>query len=110
MAINFKKNTDDRPTLSIKGATISGARYLSDKVIAFTLGLPGLCIYNMKVVEGKEGPFISTPQIKGKNDRWNDVCAVFLSEADQRKVIQTVCDCAVEQGAAVDWKTRHEVK
>lgn len=113
MAINFNRDTsksDDRPTLNIKGATISGARYLSDKVIAFTLGLPGLCIYNMKVVDGKEGPFLSTPQIKGKNDRWNDVCAVFLSDADAEKVIQTVCDYAVEQGEAVDWKARHEVK
>ena len=113
MAINFNRNTsksDDRPTLNIKGATISGARYLSDKVIAFTLGLPGLCIYNMKVVDGKEGPFLSTPQIKGKNDRWNDVCAVFLSDADAAKVIQTVCDYAVAQGDAVDWKARHEVK
>lgn len=113
MAINFKRNiskSDDLPTLNINGATISGARYLSDKVIAFTLGLPGLCIYNMKVVAGKDGPFLSVPQIKGKNDRWNDVCAVFLSDADAEKVIQTVCDYAVAQGADVDWKTRHEVK
>lgn len=113
MAINFNHNTsksDDRLTLNIKGATISGARYLSDKVIAFTLSLPGLSIYNMKVVDGKNGPFLSTPQIKSKNDRWNDVCAVFLSDADAAKVIQTVCDYAVAQGESVDWKARHEVK
>ena len=113
MAINFNRNnskSDDRSTLNITGATISGARYLSGKVIAFTLCLPGLCIYNMKAVAGKDGPFISTPQIKGKNDRWNDVCAVFLSDADAAKVIQTVYDNAVEVGEAVDWKTRHEVK
>lgn len=114
MAINFYRNTnksDNRPTLNITGATVSGCRYLSDNVIAFTFGIPGFVIYNMKVVAGKRGPFLSVPQVKtNKGDKWIDMCGVFLSEGDTERVIQAVCDNAVQVGETVDWKTRHEVK
>lgn len=114
----FKKNCstvaapeyDDRPKLNIKGATVSGCRFLSDKTIAFTLNLPGLALYNMKVIDGNNGAFVSPPQNKSKkSDRWVDVFGIWLDSADEDKIAQAVINHATQAGDSVDWKTRHEV-
>ena len=101
---------DEKPKLNIRGATVSGCRYLSDKVIAFTLNLPGLALYNMKVIDGKYGAFVSPPQNKGnKSGRWVDAVGVWLDSADEDAIAQAVINHATPAGAPVDWKTRHEV-
>ena len=101
---------NDRPKLNIKGATVSGCRFLSDKVIAFTLNLPGLSIYNMKVIDGKNGAFVSPPQTKSnKSDKWVDTVGLWLDSDDEDAISQTVIDHATQAGDPVDWKTRYEV-
>ena len=101
---------DDRPKLNIKGATVSGCRFLSDKVIAFTLNLPGLSIYNMKVIDGKNGAFVSPPQTKNnKSDKWVETVGLWLDSDDEDAISQTVIDHATQAGDPVDWKTRYEV-
>lgn len=101
---------DDRPTLNIKGATVSACRFLSDKVIAFTLNLPGLALYNMKVIDGKNGAFVIPPQNKNtKNDRWVDAVGIWLDSTDEDRIAQVVINHATQAGDPVDWKTRHEV-
>ena len=114
----FKKNRstfavpeyDDRPKLNIREATVSGCRFLSDKVIAFTLNLPGLALYNMKVIDGKNGAFVSPPQNKStKSGKWVDAVGVRLDSADEDRIAQAVINHATQAGDPVDWKTRHEV-
>ena len=101
---------DDRPKLNVMGATVSGCRFLSDKVIAFTLNLPGLALYNMKVIDGKNGAFVNPPQNKSKkSDRWVDAVGIWLDNADEDKIAQAVINHATQAGDPVDWKTRHEV-
>ena len=101
---------DDRPKLNIKGATVSGCRFLSAKVIAFTLNLPGLALYNMKVIDGKNGVFVSPPQTKNnKSDKWVDTVRLWLDSDDEDAISQTVIDHATQAGDPVDWKTRYEV-
>ena len=101
---------DDRPKLNIKGATVSDYHFLSDKVIAFTLNLPGLALYNMKVIDGKNGAFVAPPQNKSnKSDRWVDAVGVWLSERDEDDIAQAVINHATQAGDPVDWKTRYEV-
>lgn len=101
---------DDRPKLNITGATVSGCRFLSDKVIAFTLNLPGLSLYNMKVIDGKNGAFVSPPQNKNnKTGKWVDAVGVGLDSADEDRIAQAVINHATQAGDPVDWKTRHEV-
>lgn len=116
--VNFKKNRstvaapeyDEKPKLNIKGATVSGCRFLSDNVIAFTLNLPGLALYNMKVIDGKNGAFVAPPQHKSnKSDKWVDVVGVWLDSADEQDVARAVIDHATQAGDPVDWKTRYEV-
>ena len=101
---------DDRPNLNIRSATVSGCRFLSDKVIAFTLNLPGLALYNMKVIDGKNGAFVSPPQNKSnKSGKWVDAVGLWLDSADEDRIAQAVINHATQAGDPVDWKTRHEV-
>lgn len=101
---------DDRPKLNVERATVSGCRFLSDKVIAFTLNLPGLALYNMKVIDGKNGAFVAPPQNKSnKSDKWVDAVGIWLDSADEDRIAQAVINHATQAGDPVDWKTRHEV-
>ena len=116
--VTFEKNRstvaapeyDEKPKLNITGATVSGCRFLSDKVIAFTLNLPGLALYNMKIIDGKNGAFVAPPQNKSnKSDKWVDAVGVWLDSADEDSIAQAVINHATQAGDPVDWKTRYEV-
>lgn len=102
---------DNRLKLNIEVATVSGCRFLSDKVIAFTLNLPGLALYDMKVIDGKNGAFVSPPQNKSnKTGKWVNAVGVWLDSADEARIAQAVIDHATQAGDPVDWKTRYEVE
>lgn len=58
--------------------------------VFFTLVLNGITIYNCKVIEGKNGDFISYPQTKDKDGKWWNVCFARLSDEDQKKIIADV--------------------
>lgn len=113
----IKKNTavpapevNDRPTLNITGATIQAAYQMSDTCIVFTLNIPGASLRDMRLVEKKAGGyFISTPQVKGKDGQYHDRFMVYLSEADEQRVIKTVLDHFTGTGEKRDFKTRYEV-
>ena len=65
-------------------------------VVFFTLYLPGLSLYNLKVVPaGKDyDEFIAMPQTsngkRGKAEEWYNQYAIYLSEDDTSKVIEAV--------------------
>jgi DNA-binding cell septation regulator SpoVG len=101
---------NDRPTLNMTGATIQAAYQLSDTCIVFTLNIPGVSLRDMRLVEKKAGGyFISTPQVKGKDGQYHDRFMVYLSEADEQRVIKTVLDHFTGTGEKRDFKTRYEV-
>lgn len=113
----IKKNTivpapevNDRPTLNLTGATIQAAYQMSDTCIVFTLNIPGASLRDMRLAEKKAGGyFISTPQVKGKDGQYHDRFMVYLSEADEQRVIRTVLDHFTGTGEKRDFKTRYEV-
>lgn len=87
----------DRVTLNIKGMKLSNVRRLSDKVVAFSLNGNGLGLYNLKVIEGKNGKFIATPQEKAKNGEYYNIYSVYFSEEDEAKIIKAVLDKVPEK-------------
>lgn len=101
---------NDRPTLNLTGATIRAAYQMSDTCIVFTLDIPGASLRDMRLVEKKAGGyFISTPQVKGKDGQYHNRFMVYLSEADEQRVIKTVLDHFTGTGEKRDFKTRYEV-
>ncbi len=87
-----KKQNKERATLNIKGMKLSNIRRLSEKVVAFSLNGNGLGLYNLKVIEGKNGKFIATPQEKSKSGEYFNIYSVYFSEEDEQKIIKAVLD------------------
>lgn len=109
-ANSVPETVNDRPTLNLTGATIQAAYQMSDTCIVFTLNIPGASLQDMRLVEKKAGGyFISTPQVKGKDGQYHDRFMVYLSEADEQRVIKTVLDHFTGTGEKRDFKTRYEV-
>ena len=83
-------NANDKPTLNIKGMTIGQVRALSDNVTGFSLLGNGLGLYNLKIIEGRNGKFIAAPSEKGQDGKWYPQYAVYFSDDDQAKIIKAV--------------------
>ena len=58
----------------------------------FTLQLPGLSLYNLKVVPGtkKYDTFIGIPETKGSDGNWHKVYNLFLDDEDAKDIIAEV--------------------
>lgn len=85
-----KSKEEKKPDFNLKGMKVTNVKRLSDTVIAFSLKGNGLGLYNLKVVDGARGKFVAVPQTKGKDGKWYDQYAVYLSDDDQKKVIKKV--------------------
>ena len=71
------------------GGYVKNVRVVTDSYATFTLACRGFAFYNMRLVEGKNGYFISPPQNRGSNGKWYDQYAVYLSNEDKEDIIQT---------------------
>lgn len=87
---NETTNTTNDPIV-ISSVSVERVRD-TNKGVFFTLVLNGIFIHNCKIVEGKNGDFISFPQYKGSDDKWYSYVWVRLSEADSNHIISLVED------------------
>lgn len=61
--------------------------------VVFTLKLPGLSLYNLRIVEGKKGKyddFIAVPEEKGSDGNWYKIYNLFLDSEDTEVIIKEV--------------------
>lgn len=59
--------------------------------VSFDLVIDGwLTIYNMRVVEGKNGDFVSFPQRKGKDDKYYSFVWFKMNELDEKAILEKV--------------------
>lgn len=98
MAFKITKNSGNfseaRAVINLTGvnAEVTNVRQISDSCIVFTLRCKGFAFYSMRVVERKSDgePFIAVPQDKGTDGNYYKRYAVYLSEADQKALIDKV--------------------
>lgn len=97
-----KASTEEKKTFILTGMSIANVRRLSEKVVAFSLLGNGLGLYNLRVVTGEKRSFVATPQEKGKDDKYYNVFALYLSKEDEKKVIKKVLDTvpAAKEGSS----------
>lgn len=50
----------------------------------------GITIYGMRVVEGKNGDFLSFPQQKGKDGNYYNICYARFSDKDQTDILAAI--------------------
>lgn len=89
MAYKTKEKKEIQNTyFDIEGMKVQNVRVLSEDVLAFSLNGKGLGLYNLRVVNGKNGKFVSVPQTKGKDGKWYNQYALYLTDEDQAKLIE----------------------
>lgn len=71
-------------------AFVQKARVVTDDLITFTLKCHGFSLYNMKLVNGKNGYFIAPPSVKSSNGAYYNQYAIYLSEEDEKSLIDSV--------------------
>lgn len=97
MAFNIKNNgteiNEGRAVidLALAEASVERVRQIAPSCIVFTLKCKGFSFYGMKVCEDKDGhPFVTVPKDKGADGRYYARYAVYLSKADQERIIKKV--------------------
>ena len=88
------KKSDEKKNFILSGMTVANVRRLSEKVVAFSLLGNGLGLYNLRVVDGQKGNLVAAPQEKGKDGKYYNVYALYLTKEDEAKVINKVLETA----------------
>lgn len=91
MGFNNNNNTEKKTYIDLKavGYSVKNVRVVSDNLVTFTLSCRGFAFYNMRLFEKKEGGyFITVPQDKGTNGAYYNKYAVYLSEEDEKALIE----------------------
>ena len=78
-------------TFNCEGFEVTNVRKLEFGTF-FTLKMPGLSLYNLRVVpEGKTYPaFVAMPQVKGSDGNYYDEYKIYLSDEDNEAIIAEV--------------------
>ena len=79
------KKSDEKKNFILSGMTVANVRRLSEKVVAFSLLGNGLGLYNLRIVDGQKAPFVAAPQEKGKDGKYYNVYALYLSRRMKRR-------------------------
>lgn len=82
-----KKETES--TLEIK---VTRAKQFKDGGTVFDMVVNGVSIYGCRVVEGKNGDFISFPAYKGSDGKYYSHAYVKLSDVDTDLIVKQVED------------------
>lgn len=95
MGFKTKEGNDDKQNkanfdMVATEAIVQNARVVTDDLITFTLKCHGFSFYNMKLVNGKKGNFITPPSVKGSNGAYYNQYAIYLSEEDEKSLIDSV--------------------
>lgn len=95
MPFNKPTKTNDRgqECLDVKalGIEITNVRVITDTCVSFTMRGKGISLYGMKLVETADGKrFIAPPSVKGSNGNYYNQYAVYLSDDDQKMIMDQV--------------------
>lgn len=99
MAFNVKsksKESANRVNIDLEKvkAVIKNARVVTDTFISFTLSCEGFSLYNMRLVEFKDGKQAILPPQEKHGDKWYNQYAIYLSDADEEWLKVNVCTAA----------------
>lgn len=99
MAFNVKSKSKDsanRVNINLEKvkAVIKNARVVTDTFISFTLSCEGFSLYNMRLVEFKDGKQAILPPQEKHGDKWYNQYAVYLSDEDEEWLKVNVCTAA----------------
>lgn len=99
MAFNVKsksKESANRVNIDLEKvkAVIKNARVVSYTCISFTLSCEGFSLYNMRLVEFKDGKQAILPPQEKRGDKYYNMYAIYLSDEDTEWLKTNVCTAA----------------
>lgn len=105
MAFNVKsksKKSANRMYIDLEKveAVITSARVVTETFISFTLRCEGFSLYNMRLVEFKDGRQAILPPQEKHGDKYYNQYAIYLSDEDTEWLKTNVC-MAAEMGEEV---------
>ena len=88
---SYQKKTTDHPRVTVEmlhnlHAAVRSIRQVADNCLTFTLRLYGIDLYNMRLVEGQKGTFISPSATKGKDGCYYDNYRVYMDDKASKAV------------------------
>lgn len=88
MKVNTKKNNgiNDQGKLIV----VKRAKQFDDGKIIIDLIVNDVTIYGCRLIEGKNGIFVSFPQRKGKDDKYYNIAYVALSKSDVDNIVAQI--------------------
>ncbi len=88
---NTNKDAKEYFDLQKNMAAVKNIRVLSGTCISFTLKCSGFSFYNMRLVESRDGGrYIFSGQSQGRDGKYYDNYAVYLTAEDKAKLINEV--------------------
>ena len=87
------KTNEEVKNIKVASFDVANVRVIGGKngdVVFFTLTLNEVTIYNCRVSTGRNGDFISWPQVKGTNDKYYNQVYARLSNEDQEAILNAV--------------------
>lgn len=74
-------------------AVVKYARVVTETMAVFTLACHGFALYGMKLVQKADGTyFIAPPANKGKDGKYYNIYAIYLTKEDERRLIEKVLE------------------
>lgn len=73
-------------------AQVTRAKQFDDGGVMFDMVVNGVSIYGCRVVEGKNGDFVSFPSYKAKDGKYYSHAYIKLSDADTKNIVSQVED------------------
>lgn len=73
-------------------AQVTRAKQFDDGGVMFDMVVNGVSIYGCRVVEGKNGDFVSFPSYKAKDGKYYSHAYIKLSDVDTKNIVSQVED------------------
>lgn len=84
------KKPEKKTESAVQSAEVVRAKSFDNGGVVFDMIINGVSIYNCRVVEGKNGDFISFPARKGSDGNYYSHAYIKLTEDDTKNIIGLV--------------------
>ena len=89
MKVNTKANNNINDN-NEKLIVVKRAKAFNDGKIIFDMIVSDVTIYGCRLVEGKNGIFVSFPQLKGKDNNYYNIAYTSLTVADIDNIVAQI--------------------
>lgn len=84
------KKPEKKSESAVQSVEVVRAKSFDNGGVVFDMTINGVSIYNCRVVEGKNGDFISFPARKGSDGNYYSHAYIKLTEDDTKQIISQV--------------------